>query len=310
MNHLVLIWLALVGGSVLMGASIVALLISERTLEPVSAVSGTSRLRGRRLGFRSDHDLLRRTRRRRLRAASSGRPRSRAATRSPRRSSPTSRSARLPPRSRKCCPSATPRPRSSLLSELEPAVVQRASDRRRSRRPGRGGSARGVHLGPPLPVHGAEDPVPGGRRNESRAPRELTRCRRASGSVSSPREESPTSRPPRARAPTPCPRASLLPRSSRGSRTIVVAEAFVAESSRWIAPSARSMRFGSRSVASRSRTPTPLSGSSLCASLVVAKALAVAGDTASCGVVLVGQAQPVGALTRRRLRSTTRRAGS
>ncbi len=39
MNHLVLIWLALVGGSVLMGASVVALLIAERMLEPVSAVS-------------------------------------------------------------------------------------------------------------------------------------------------------------------------------------------------------------------------------------------------------------------------------
>lgn len=39
MNHLIVIWLALVGGSVLTGASIVALLISERPLEPVSAAS-------------------------------------------------------------------------------------------------------------------------------------------------------------------------------------------------------------------------------------------------------------------------------
>jgi sirohydrochlorin ferrochelatase len=39
MNHVVLYWVALIAGSVLMGASIVALLIAERALEPLAAVS-------------------------------------------------------------------------------------------------------------------------------------------------------------------------------------------------------------------------------------------------------------------------------
>ncbi len=79
----------------------------------------------------------------------------------------------------------------------------------------------------------------------------------------------------------------------RGSRTIVVAEAFVAESIEVdrAKRAVDALRLSERGV-TVSYTD-PLSGSSLCASLVAAKTLAVAGDAASCGVVLVGQAQPV-----------------
>ena len=39
MNHLVVYWAVLVGGSTLTGLAIVALLVSERSTEPLSAVS-------------------------------------------------------------------------------------------------------------------------------------------------------------------------------------------------------------------------------------------------------------------------------
>ena len=73
----------------------------------------------------------------------------------------------------------------------------------------------------------------------------------------------------------------------------MVAEAFVAESIEVdrAKRAVDALRLSERGV-TVSYTD-PLSGSSLCASLVAAKTLAVAGDTASCGVVLVGQAQPI-----------------
>jgi len=77
-----------------------------------------------------------------------------------------------------------------------------------------------------------------------------------------------------------------------GFRTIVVSQAFVAES---LEVDRAKREVDALRLSERGITLTyadPLWGSARCASLVTARALSVAGDPAICGIVLVGQAQP------------------
>ena len=78
----------------------------------------------------------------------------------------------------------------------------------------------------------------------------------------------------------------------QGFRTIVVSQALVAESPEVDRAKRQvdALRLSDRGIAVT--YADPLWSSARCASLVAAKALAVAGDPASCGMVLVGQAQP------------------
>jgi protoheme ferro-lyase len=84
----------------------------------------------------------------------------------------------------------------------------------------------------------------------------------------------------------------ILAAAERGFRTIVVAQTFIAES---LEVDRAKREVDALRLSDRGITVSytePLWSSARCAALVCARALAVASDLPSCGVVLVGQAQP------------------
>jgi sirohydrochlorin ferrochelatase len=289
MNHLVLIWLALVGGSVLMGASIVALLISERMLEPVSAVSILLGFAAAAWGFGqittsySGLDAVGYALFFGAAAVAGGYALA---------STLLAHLALRPiiPSLPDVLPLGDTTPAVVLLSELEPASYSaRATAAALDDLAEEGLLEASMWVLPFLFM--AQKTRYRAAGGTSPGPRELTGVAERLTLSLRPRGithvETAACEGPHA--------LSILVAAAarRGSRTIVVAEAFIAESIEVdrAKRAVDALRLEERGV-TVSYTD-PLGGSPLCASLVAAKTLAVAGDKASCGVVLVGQAQPV-----------------
>ena len=290
MNHLILIWFALVCGSVLMGASIVALLIAERVLEPLSAVSMLLGFAAAAWGFgqiTTSYDGLNAVGYALFFGAAA------VAGGYALASTLLAHLALRPviPSLPEALPLGDSTPAIVLLSELEPALYSaRATAAALDDLAEEGLLDASMWVLPFLFM--AQKTRYRAAGGTSPGPRELDAVSQSDWLCLFARAGSPISRPPHAKVHTP---SSILVAAAarRGSRTIVVAEAFIAESIEVdrAKRAVDALRLSDRGV-TVSYTD-PLSGSSLCASLVAAKTFAVAGDTASCGVVLVGQAQPV-----------------
>ena len=288
MNHLVLLWLALVCGSVLIGASIVALLISERALEPVSAVSALLGFVAASWGFGQiatsygDLDAVGYALFFGAAAAAGGYALastllSRLALRS------------KPPQVPDTLPVATSSTAIVLLSELEPRTYSaRSTAAALEDLAEEGLLAASIWVLPFLFMaqktryRAAGGTSPGS--GELMAVAEMLAASLSSRGIDSVQtascegERSLSIR--------------VVDAVERGFRTIVVAQAFVAES---LEVDRAKREVDALRLSERGITVSyaePLWGCAHCALLVSAKALAVAGDTTNCGIVLVGQAQP------------------
>ena len=288
MNHVVLYWLALVAGSVVLGASVVALLIAERTLEPVSAVSavlgfiaaswglgqisasyagadaigyalffGAGAIAG---GYALASTLL-------ARLALRSRPPAIAEDLAEEESSPTV----------------------LLLSELEPpSYSARATASALENLAEEGLLTASIWVLPFLFMaqktryRAAGGTSPGS--GELTAVAEALARTLASKGIT--RVDTAACEGERSLA------LRVVAAVDRGFRTIIVAQTFIAES---LEVDRAKREVDALRLAERGITVSyaePLWSSARCAALVSARALAVVGDLTTCGVVLVGQAQP------------------
>ena len=288
MNHLVLIWLALVGGSVLTGVSIVALLIADRGLEPVAAVSAFAGFASFAWGFgqiTATYDGLEAVGYALVFGAGAVAGGYALASTLLARLALRHKTRPVPDE----LPEGDPSPAVVLLSELEPAIysarataaaLEDLADEglleasiwvlpflfmaQKTRYRAAGGTSPGASE-----LHGVAERLALSLRGRGIAHVDTASC---DG------ERSLADR--------------VVAAVERGFRTIVVAEAFVAES---LEVDRAKREVDALRLSERGITVSyadPLWGSTRCASLVSAKALAVGGDPATCGVVLVGQAQP------------------
>ena len=288
MNHLVIIWIALVAGSVLTGASVVALLIAERQLEPLSAISAFAGFFIVAWGFGQiaaaydgldavGYALL-------FGAAAVAGGYALAST----------LLARLALRPlahavRKLPPSLESAPAVVLLSELEPPTYSaRATAAALEDLAEEGLLEASIWVLPFLFMaqktryRAAGGTSPGSGELSAVAER-LSNSLRAKGIT---RVDTASCDGERSLA------ARVVAAVECGFRTIVIAEAFVAES---LEVDRAKREVDSLRLSDQGVTVSyaePLWGSARCAALVSAKAISVAGDVGTCGVVLVGQAQP------------------
>ena len=288
MNHLFLMLFALIGGSVLLGASLVAILIAERALEPVAAVVALAASIAAFWGFAQVTILnegleavgyslifsaaavaggyaLAST----LLAGMALRPR-------------INRLAQTPPHTDAA-------PTVLLLSELEPPTYSARATAAALEDLADEGLLRAsiwvlpfLFMAQKTRYRAAGGTSPGSGELEAVAER-LARALRTRGithvdTAACDGERSLSIR--------------VLEAVNSGVRSIVVAQTFVAESLEVDRAKRQvdALRLGEHGV--DVSYADALWSSTQCASLVAARALSVAGDLSSCGVVLVGQAQP------------------
>jgi sirohydrochlorin ferrochelatase len=288
MNHFVLYWFTLVAGSVVMGASVVALLIAERTLEPVSAVSAvlglvaaswglgqiaTSYAGADAIGYALFFGAA---------AAAGG------------YALASTLLARLalhsrPPGAASDQTHEEPSPTVLLLSELEPTFYSaRATASALENLAEEGLLAASIWVLPFLFM--AQKTRYRAAGGTSPGSGELTAVAEALARTLAPkgitRVDTAACEGDRSLA------VRVVAAVDRGFRTIIVAQTFIAES---LEVDRAKREVDSLRLAERGITVSyaePLWSSARCAALVSARALAVAGDLNTCGVVLVGQAQP------------------
>jgi len=288
MNHMVVIWLALVCGSVLAGASIVALLISERALEPLSAVSvmvglacaawGFARITTTYDGIEAvGYGLL-------FGAAAAAGGYALAST----LLAHLALHPKLPVMPRVLPPAATT-PAVLLLAELEPRTYSARSTAAALEDLAEEGLLRAslwvlpfLFMAQKTRYRAAGGTSPGSGELETVA-ESLATTLRARGIAD-------------VRTAACQGDLSLVRRVAaaveQGFRTIVVAQAVVAESLEVDRAKREVDALRLNELGISITYADPLWGSSRCASLVAAKAALVAGDPTTCGIVLVGQAQP------------------
>jgi protoheme ferro-lyase len=288
MNHIVAIWIALVGGSVLTGASIVALLISERSLEPVSAMSALLGFIVTAWGFgqlTTSYESVDAVGYALLFGAAAAAGGYALASTLLSRLAPS----RQPPTVSEALSASDAAPAVVVLSELEPPTYSaRATAAALEDLADEGLLAASIWVLPFLFMaqktryRAAGGTSPGSGELESVA----ARLALALGSRGITHVETAGCEGERSLS------TRIVAAVERGCRTIVVAQAFVAES---LEVDRAKREVDSLRLSERGVTVSyadPLWGSARCASLVSAKALAVAGDPLNCGIVLVGQAQP------------------
>jgi sirohydrochlorin ferrochelatase len=287
-NHVVAIWLGLLGGTVLTGAGIVSMLVAERTLTPVAGTATLLGFVGAMWGFGEITNYYAG-----LHApgyafliglgglaggyALASTLLFRLASRHRHKALPTA----LPPRAA--------RPEIVVLSELEPpAYSARATASALEDLADEGLLDASIWALPFLFMaqktryRAAGGTSPGSAELEAIAEKLALVLRPTGvGSVLTAACEGEHSL-----------SARIVGAVERGARTIVVAQAFVAESLEVDRAKREvdSLRLSDHGIAVT--YADPLWCSALCASLVASKALAVAGEPSTCGVVLVGQAQP------------------